>query len=53
MGKTLLSGLALAGVSVLGCVAVSALDLFIAFLQAYIFAFLSAIFISMAVYQEH
>lgn len=36
--------------SVLGAVALSLLELFVAFLQAYIFAFLSALFIGMAVH---
>ncbi|REK19070.1 MAG: ATP synthase F0 subunit A [Planctomycetota bacterium] len=36
--------------SVLGVVALSLLELFVAFLQAYIFAFLSALFIGMAVH---
>jgi F-type H+-transporting ATPase subunit a len=40
-------------VSVTAIVAVSFLELFIAFLQAYIFAFLSAIYISFSVSQEH
>jgi F-type H+-transporting ATPase subunit a len=38
--------------SVLGAVAVSMLELIVAFLQAYIFAFLSAVFIGMAVHQH-
>ena len=38
--------------SVLGSVALSLLELFVAFLQAYIFAFLSALFIGMAVHQH-
>jgi len=38
--------------SVLGAVAISLLELFVAFLQAYIFAFLSALFIGMAVHQH-
>jgi F-type H+-transporting ATPase subunit a len=36
--------------SVLGAAALTLLELFVAFLQAYIFAFLSAIFIGMAVH---
>ena len=39
--------------SVLGVVALSLLELFVAFLQAYIFTFLSALFIGMAVHPEH
>jgi len=38
--------------SVFGSVALSLLELFVAFLQAYIFAFLSALFIGMAVHQH-
>lgn len=38
--------------SLAGCVALSLLELFVAFLQAYIFAFLSALFIGMAVHQH-
>jgi F-type H+-transporting ATPase subunit a len=38
--------------SVLGGTALSILELFVAFLQAYIFAFLTAIFIGMAVHQH-
>jgi F-type H+-transporting ATPase subunit a len=36
--------------SVLGVVALSLLELFVAFLQAYIFTFLTALFIGMAVH---
>ncbi|MBN1910794.1 MAG: F0F1 ATP synthase subunit A [Pirellulales bacterium] len=38
--------------SIFGAVAISLLELFVAFLQAYIFAFLSALFIGMAVHQH-
>jgi F-type H+-transporting ATPase subunit a len=38
--------------SLLGATALSLLELFVAFLQAYVFAFLSAIFIGMAVHQH-
>jgi F-type H+-transporting ATPase subunit a len=38
--------------SIFGAVALSLLELFVAFLQAYIFAFLSALFIGMAVHQH-
>ena len=38
--------------SVFGATALSLLELFVAFLQAYIFAFLSALFIGMAVHQH-
>ena len=39
-------------VSVLGATALSLLELFVAFLQAYIFVFLSALFIGMAVHSH-
>jgi F-type H+-transporting ATPase subunit a len=39
--------------SVLGVIALSLLELFVAFLQAYIFTFLTALFIGMAVNPEH
>ncbi len=39
--------------SVIGVILFSLLDLFVAFLQAYIFTFLSAIFIGMAVHPHH
>jgi len=38
--------------SVVGAAALSLLELFVAFLQAYIFAFLSALFIGMAIHQH-
>ena len=41
---------AVAPASVFGAVALSLLELFVAFLQAYIFTFLSALFIGMAVH---
>ncbi|GIK23684.1 MAG: hypothetical protein BroJett005_30980 [Ignavibacteriota bacterium] len=37
----------------IGCVLLNCLELFVAFLQAYIFMFLTSIFLSMAVYPEH
>lgn len=40
-------------VSVLGAVAISLLEVFVAFLQAYIFTFLTALFLGMAVHAEH
>jgi len=46
----LLLGVSLA--SILGAVAISLLELFVAFLQAYIFVFLSALFIGMAVHEH-
>jgi F-type H+-transporting ATPase subunit a len=39
--------------SVLGVVALSLLELFIAFLQAYIFTFLAALFMGLAMYPQH
>ncbi len=39
-------------ISILGTVALSLLELFVAFLQAYIFTFLSALFIGMAIHQH-
>jgi F-type H+-transporting ATPase subunit a len=39
--------------SVLGVVALSLLELFVAFLQAYIFTFLTALFMGMAIYPQH
>jgi F-type H+-transporting ATPase subunit a len=41
------------GVTILGCVAFSLLEIFVAFLQAYIFMFLTTMFISAAVHPEH
>jgi len=46
-------GLAVSAASVLGSVALSALELFVAFLQAYIFTLLTTFFIGMSVHQEH
>ena len=40
------------GISVLGCTLFSVLELFVAFLQAYIFTFLSALFIGASVHQH-
>jgi F-type H+-transporting ATPase subunit a len=39
--------------SVLGVVALSLLELFVAFLQAYVFVFLTALFMGMALHPEH
>lgn len=55
IAKTAEQGLLWWGVmpaSILGAVALSLLELLVAFLQAYIFAFLSALFIGMAVHQH-
>jgi F-type H+-transporting ATPase subunit a len=39
--------------SILGAVAINLLEVFVAFLQAYIFTFLTALFVGMAVHPEH
>ena len=39
--------------SVLGVVALSLLELFVAFLQAYVFVFLTSLFMGMALHPEH
>lgn len=44
---------AIAGVTVLGSAVLSLLELFVAFLQAYIFTFLTTMFIGAAVHPEH
>jgi len=41
------------GVTILGCAAFGLLELFVAFLQAYIFTYLTTIFIGAAVHSEH
>jgi len=41
------------GIVIAGCTALSCLELFVAFLQAYIFAFLTTLFIASAVAPEH
>ncbi|MBN1846811.1 MAG: F0F1 ATP synthase subunit A [Sedimentisphaerales bacterium] len=43
----------IAGVTVFGCAALSLLELFVAFLQAYIFTYLTTLFIGAAVHPEH
>lgn len=53
MSKGLATGVVVAGLGILGSVAISCLELFVAFLQAYIFTFLATLFIGMAVHQEH
>jgi len=58
LGTLLLLGLAaknipVAGATVVGCAAFSLLELFVAFLQAYIFTFLTTLFIGSAVQPEH
>ena len=44
---------AIGGVTILGCAALSLLELFVAFLQAYIFTFLTTMFVAAAVHPEH
>jgi len=58
LGALLILGLAaksipIAGATVVGCAALSLLELFVAFLQAYIFTFLATLFIGAAVQPEH
>jgi F-type H+-transporting ATPase subunit a len=43
----------ISGASVLGTVALSLLELFVAFLQSYIFVFLTALFMGMALHPQH
>ncbi|MCP4712940.1 MAG: F0F1 ATP synthase subunit A, partial [Planctomycetes bacterium] len=51
MGLAALSGsIGIAGITILGCVAISLLELFVAFLQAYIFTYLTTMFIGAAVH---
>ncbi|MFH1862840.1 MAG: F0F1 ATP synthase subunit A [bacterium] len=49
----LISSYFIAPVAILGAVAISLLELFVAFLQAYIFTILSALFIGTALHPEH
>ena len=49
----LITSLLIAPISVLGAVAISMLELFVAFLQAYIFTILSATFIGMVMHPSH
>ena len=49
MSKSYLVG----GATLVGCTALGMLELFVAFLQAYIFVFLTTMFISMAINPEH
>jgi F-type H+-transporting ATPase subunit a len=46
-------GYAITAVTVLGSVAMNLLEVFVAFLQAYIFTFLTTLFLGMAVHPEH
>ncbi len=49
----LITSLFIAPIAILGAVGISMLELFVAFLQAYIFVMLSSLFIGMAVMGEH
>jgi F0F1-type ATP synthase membrane subunit a len=51
--STVVMGYTVGIISTLGCVALSCLELFVAGLQAYIFVFLTTLFISMSVEPEH
>ena len=51
--KTVGMGYTVGAISTFGCVAISCLELFVAFLQAYIFVFLTTLFIGMSVEPEH
>jgi len=51
--RTVALGYVVGAISTVGCVAISCLELFVAFLQAYIFVFLTTLFVSMAVAPEH
>lgn len=51
--KTVAMGYTVGAASAVGCLAISCLELFVAFLQAYIFVFLSTLFLSMSVAPEH
>lgn len=53
VAKTFLMGILIVPASVFGAVAISCLEVFVAFLQAYIFTFLSAVFIGMCLHPEH
>jgi len=49
----LITSILIAPISILGAVAISMLELFVAFLQAYIFTILSATFIGMMIHPSH
>jgi F0F1-type ATP synthase membrane subunit a len=51
--QSVVMGYTIGAISVVGCLALSCLELFVAFLQAYIFVFLSALFLGMSVAPEH
>jgi F-type H+-transporting ATPase subunit a len=44
---------AVVGISVVGSVAISMLELFVALVQAYVFTFLTAVFMGIALHPEH
>jgi len=46
-------GSVVTGVSVIGAMAIYLLEIMVAFIQAFIFALLSTVFINMAVHAEH
>lgn len=48
-----LAGSAITVVSVVSCVLLTFLELLVAFIQAYIFAFLTTVFLSLAIHPEH
>jgi len=48
-----LNTLAVAPVAVMFALAIYLLEIFVAFVQAYVFTLLSAVFIGMAIHQEH
>nr|HPM25446.1 F0F1 ATP synthase subunit A [Phycisphaerae bacterium] len=51
--KSVIMGYTVGAMSTLGCLAINCLELFVAFLQAYIFVFLSTLFLGMSVAPEH
>lgn len=51
--ENILGGGLVAGVSVTAAVAIYFLEIFVAFLQAFVFAFLTTVFLSMALHPEH
>jgi len=58
LGALLIMGLAakslpIAGATVIGCAALSLLEILVAFLQAYIFTYLTALFLGAAVHPDH
>ncbi len=51
--ESLLMGTTITLISVVSCVALTFLELLVAFIQAYIFAFLTTVFLSLAIHPEH